>query len=51
MGDGPQILGPGAFVTVADEKTGFADAILNKMVREVAGGPRQHTAGLPVSGQ
>ncbi len=31
--------GPGSFVVVADEKLSFADAILNKLLREVAGGP------------
>jgi hypothetical protein len=37
--------------TVADEKTRFADAILNKMVREIAGRPQWNAVGLPVSGQ
>ena len=28
--------GPGAFVMVADEKTGFEEVVLRKLVREVA---------------
>jgi hypothetical protein len=31
--------GPGAFVMVADETTSFAEAVLNKMIREIAAVP------------
>ncbi|MCG8359648.1 MAG: DUF1194 domain-containing protein [Kiloniellales bacterium] len=31
--------GPGAFVMIADEETSFADALINKLIREIAGGP------------
>jgi Protein of unknown function (DUF1194) len=36
--------GPGSFVMIADEKLSFADAILNKLLREVAGGPASTVA-------
>ncbi|HET8727942.1 MAG TPA: DUF1194 domain-containing protein [Alphaproteobacteria bacterium] len=34
--------GPGAFVMVADEKTSFAQAVLNKLLLEIAAAPPMH---------
>jgi hypothetical protein len=36
--------GSGAFVVVAEDMTSFASAILSKLIKEVAGEPRQSGA-------
>jgi len=38
--------GPGAFVMVAENFSSFGQAILNKLIAEIATGPRDQAAAL-----